>query len=203
MQKTAFSPGAFASKVRPFMPSAGNLAGTMGAGAVIGGIGGATAPKTKDQSRVGNAVRGAAGGAAVGGVASVGIHNARCAAQGFAAKAQARARGRGYENYENYYNRERRQRYDRRPPGGGGGRAGGGGGTPVVPDWLKGAKTKKDAKSAWRTQARQHHPDTGGNAETFKRVSKEWDDFEKHHFSKLSAAMINALLEELDLITEA
>lgn len=55
-----------------------------------------------------------------------------------------------------------------------------------VPDWLKGVKTKAEAKSKWREVAFKHHPDRGGNAETFKKRSAEWDSFEKHHFEKLS-----------------
>ena len=53
-------------------------------------------------------------------------------------------------------------------------------------DWLKGVKTKADAKKAYRAQALKHHPDRGGNADTMKKVNQEWDTFRKHHFEKLS-----------------
>lgn len=55
-----------------------------------------------------------------------------------------------------------------------------------VPEWLKGVKTKTDAKKAYHAQASQHHPDKGGNAEKFKEVAGDWEHYKKHHFDKLS-----------------
>lgn len=72
-----------------------------------------------------------------------------------------------------------------------------------VPDWLHGVKTKAEAKTKWREVARKHHPDMGGNAETFKRYNNEWDHFEKHHFSKLSHVMIEAFMNEITSISRS
>lgn len=55
-----------------------------------------------------------------------------------------------------------------------------------IPSWLKGVKTKAEAKSAYRAEARKHHPDLGGNAEKFKKIQSDWEGFEKQHFDKLS-----------------
>jgi hypothetical protein len=71
-----------------------------------------------------------------------------------------------------------------------------------IPSWLKGVKTKAEAKSAYRAQARKHHPDLGGNAEKFKGVQSDWEGFEKQHFNKLSHSMA-AFLDELACMAEA
>ena len=49
----------------------------------------------------------------------------------------------------------------------------------------KGFTTKKDAKSFYRKLAQQHHPDAGGDAEIFKKVSTQWTDYQPH-FEKLA-----------------
>lgn len=71
-----------------------------------------------------------------------------------------------------------------------------------VPDWLKGVKTKADAKTKFREQAKTHHPDRGGSEEKMKKVNSEWDNFQKHHFNKL-AFLMPSFLDELRRIREA
>lgn len=65
-----------------------------------------------------------------------------------------------------------------------------------TPEWLKGVKTKADAKTKFREQAKMHHPDRGGSEEKMKKVNSEWDSFQKHHFNKLSH-ILPAFLDEL------
>ena len=55
-----------------------------------------------------------------------------------------------------------------------------------VPSWLKGVKSKAEAKRVYRAQARSNHPDLGGDAEKMKTINQQWDSFSKHHFDKLS-----------------
>jgi hypothetical protein len=62
-----------------------------------------------------------------------------------------------------------------------------------VPSWLKGMKTKKDAKAAYLRQASYWHTDKNKapNArQKFEETTKAWKDFENHPdgFSKLSAS---------------
>lgn len=71
-----------------------------------------------------------------------------------------------------------------------------------VPEWLKGVKTKAEAKTKFREQAKAHHPDRGGSEEKMKQVNTAWDDFQKHHFHKL-AFLIPSFMEELESIREA
>jgi len=61
------------------------------------------------------------------------------------------------------------------------------------PEWLRHVKTKDDAKKAYKAQARKHHPDLGGSEEKFKQVGNEWEDFQRHHFDKLSHALFQEL----------
>lgn len=68
-----------------------------------------------------------------------------------------------------------------------------------TPDWLKGVKTKGEAKSKFRQQAGQHHPDRGGDENKMKKVNAEWDSFQKHHFHKLSF-VLPGFLDELGKI---
>jgi len=67
---------------------------------------------------------------------------------------------------------------------------------PEKPDWLRGAKTKADAKSAYRAQSRKHHPDLGGNADTMKQVNSDWDKWEGH----FKEAMLLGFTDELEKI---
>jgi len=63
-----------------------------------------------------------------------------------------------------------------------------------VPSWLKGVKTKADAKAAFRSQAMRHHPDRGGSLEKMKEVNVAWEAFARSpHFEKLSAAFFDEL----------
>lgn len=68
---------------------------------------------------------------------------------------------------------------------------------PKRPDWLKGAKTKAEARRAYHAQARKVHPDLhGGNDKPFKDLSIEWKEHEPH----FKTAMLNALADELQKI---
>lgn len=72
-----------------------------------------------------------------------------------------------------------------------------------MPDWLKGAKTRTEAKSKMRAEARKHHPDLGGNAEKMKGVNTDWEDFQKsEHWGKMkeSSAMYFGFFNELEKI---
>lgn len=60
---------------------------------------------------------------------------------------------------------------------------------PGTPAWLKGVKTKTDAKVKFREQAKIHHPDRGGSEERMKQINSEWDAYQKHGFNKLSFVM--------------
>jgi hypothetical protein len=65
------------------------------------------------------------------------------------------------------------------------------------PSWAKGAKTKAEAKTRYRAEAKKHHPDHGGDAEKMKKVNTEWEAYEKSkHFDKL-AGWIPSLIDEL------
>lgn len=105
------------------------------------------------------------------------------------------------------FQREARQPFDFGGGyGGGRGRSSGrsyGGGSgfgrkpPEPPDWLKNVKTKKDAKKAYHTHAMKNHPDRGGSEDAMKKINADWDDFQKHHFDKLSSIRAQAFLDEL------
>jgi hypothetical protein len=68
-----------------------------------------------------------------------------------------------------------------------------------MPDWLKGVKTKAEAKKKYHDIARQHHPDmknAGGDPEILMARSREYGDAQKHpDFPKV--AMFNAFGDEL------
>jgi hypothetical protein len=68
-----------------------------------------------------------------------------------------------------------------------------------TPDWLKGVTTKAEAKTRFRANARQHHPDLGGDAEKFKKLNNEWEGFQST-FDKLAFA---AFFDELMKISSA
>lgn len=67
---------------------------------------------------------------------------------------------------------------------------------PAMPDWLKGAKNKADAKRAYRAQSRKAHPDLGGSHEAQKRVNHEWES----HESFFKEAMLRSFANELEKI---
>lgn len=67
------------------------------------------------------------------------------------------------------------------------------------PDWLKGAKTKAEARRAYHAQARKVHPDLhGGDDGKFKDLSNEWEKHEPTY----KTAMLNALADELEKIAQ-
>jgi hypothetical protein len=71
-----------------------------------------------------------------------------------------------------------------------------------VPEWAKKAKTKDEAKKAYRAEAIKHHPDKGGDPEKMKKVNVEWEDFTKHPnspFHKM-AGVLAAFMDELTSI---
>ncbi len=84
----------------------------------------------------------------------------------------------------------RSRSYD--PPGSGGGGknwwSGAEKSEQEMPDWLKGAKTKADAKDRYRKAARAHHPDVGGSEEKMKKINTDWSEWES--FFKKAMARI-------------
>lgn len=53
--------------------------------------------------------------------------------------------------------------------------------------------TKKQAKNIYREAARKHHPDMGGNEETFKKVSTDWENIQNGGwFNKLAMIIKSA-----------
>lgn len=70
----------------------------------------------------------------------------------------------------------------------GGGAPAGGGALHDVAPWLKDVKTKADAKSAFRAQARANHPDVGGSTANMQNINNQWEQAQAHPgFSKLGA----------------
>lgn len=67
---------------------------------------------------------------------------------------------------------------------------------PKTPDWLKGAKTRSEARRAYHAQARKLHPDLGGNPEAIKNLNVEW---EKHE-PMFKQALYDAFADELEKI---
>jgi hypothetical protein len=56
-----------------------------------------------------------------------------------------------------------------------------------VAPWLRDVRTKAEAKTRFRQQARANHPDTGGSADAMKKINEQWDNAQKHpSFKKLS-----------------
>jgi hypothetical protein len=64
------------------------------------------------------------------------------------------------------------------------------------PDWLKGIKTKADAKAAFRARAKKLHPDLGGSDEAFDSFKQEWNQ----HKDMFKEAMLHAFADELQKI---
>lgn len=68
---------------------------------------------------------------------------------------------------------------------------------PSLPDWLKGAKTKAEARRAYFAQARKVHPDLHGGSDTpIKNLNTDWEAHEPH----FKTAMLTAFAEELEKI---
>lgn len=68
---------------------------------------------------------------------------------------------------------------------------------PPLPAWLKGVKTKAEAKAAWKAEARKTHPDLhGGDGSKFDQVKTEWKAQESH----FKTAMLIAFADELEKI---
>lgn len=70
------------------------------------------------------------------------------------------------------------------------------------PEWLKGVKTKAEAKAKHRAEALKHHPDRGGSEEKMKKLNNDWDNFKAHHFDKLSY-ILPRIMAELERIRAA
>lgn len=61
-------------------------------------------------------------------------------------------------------------------------------------------KTKRDVKTEFRTAARKHHPDRGGNPEKMKAINESWGTIkETDWFQKLAA--LAAMRDEMSSIT--
>jgi hypothetical protein len=59
-------------------------------------------------------------------------------------------------------------------------------------------KTKLEAKRVYREAARKHHPDMGGNAEKFKKLSTDWEGIENSNwFQKLAALRNNVITKNI------
>lgn len=69
--------------------------------------------------------------------------------------------------------------------------------TVVRPDWLKKAKTKAQAKAAFRAQAKKMHPDHGGDPSAFRKMHDEW----KEHEPTFKTAMLAAFHDEIEKIS--
>ncbi len=70
-----------------------------------------------------------------------------------------------------------------------------------APEWLRGVKTKAEAKAKHRAEAMKHHPDRGGSEEKMKKLNSDWDAYKAHHFNKLSH-ILPSLRSELERIRE-
>lgn len=67
----------------------------------------------------------------------------------------------------------------------------------MAPAWAGKVKTKSEATKAWKSEARKHHPDLGGNPDKMKKVNAEWEEWQRsNHFNKL-AGVIPSFLDEL------
>ena len=51
--------------------------------------------------------------------------------------------------------------------------------------------TPEEAKKTWRNLARQHHPDAGGDAETFKRIQAEYEAYQKKALKPAPTTKVN------------
>jgi hypothetical protein len=49
-----------------------------------------------------------------------------------------------------------------------------------IAPWMKGARTKAEAKSMFRQQARQNHPDMGGSTQVMQGVLDAWEAAQRH-----------------------
>jgi uncharacterized protein YdaT len=62
----------------------------------------------------------------------------------------------------------------------------------------KGSLIKLEAKQVYREAARKHHPDMGGNAEKFKKLSTDWEGIENSNwFQKLAALQNNVIVKQI------
>lgn len=69
----------------------------------------------------------------------------------------------------------------------------------ATPTWAQQASTKAEAKSAYRAQARQHHPDLGGDPEKLKRVNVDWENFEKSPaYAKMASVYLHGYADAFE-----
>lgn len=74
-----------------------------------------------------------------------------------------------------------------------------GGVSAAPPSWAQQATTKAEAKSAYRAQARQHHPDLGGDPEKLKRVNVDWENFEKSPaYAKMASVYLHGYADAFE-----
>jgi hypothetical protein len=70
-----------------------------------------------------------------------------------------------------------------------------------LPDWLKGVKTKNEAKRRYRDLARKNHPDRGGDTKKMQDITTAWESAQMHSdFPKTASIFFEALLSELEKI---
>jgi hypothetical protein len=160
----------------------------MTGGAVVGGAAGAyggsrksftdihtgkkvnRTPAGRVASGISNGIGGAVGGAYLGGMAD----SARLAKKH--GPNWQRNMGGGYEGYA------------RRNGGAPAGKA-----APEKPDWLKGAKTKAEARKAFHAQSRKAHPDLGGSDAAQKEINKAWEHWEGQYKNAMYAGFADEL----------
>lgn len=65
-----------------------------------------------------------------------------------------------------------------------------------MPEWLKGAKTRSEARKKFHAQSRKHHPDLGGTTEGQAKINSEWEAHEPF----FKEAMLAAFADELKKI---
>lgn len=124
-------------------------------------------------------LRAGVAGAISGGLLGHEVHGFRSALNDFKAYSQAR-RAAGAGGYS------ARSRVNSSPSG-------------KMPDWLKGATNKAEAKAKYRAMSRQHHPDLGGSTDKMKKINEEWDSWQ----GKFKEAMLFAFADELEKIARA
>ena len=64
---------------------------------------------------------------------------------------------------------------------------------PVKPSWLRAAKTKADAKKAYRGEMRKSHPDLGGSTAKAQATNAEWAQWQ----SKFASVRMGGFASEL------
>lgn len=180
-------------------PLTGGLAGA-GIGGGLGGLAGYYRPTDRSGQLISDAtgaqrrkaaLRGATGGALAGGI--LGAHAGDIAKIVRQSRGARQAQGDYYRAHEEARRKAWEEQGRRRSRAWAGG-ATGGGTSYARPSWLKDAKTKAEAKSMFREQAKRTHPDRGGSDEAMKKLNDEWEKFQDSaDFFKMSSAFLDEL----------